>query len=110
MCSSVVWTLLTSRTSSFVYAPRFDCGCQYEICVELLDQRKKPICTFQPEKVFFEQWNDEPWCQMTHVFKDYGPGVRFIRFTHGGVDTQFWSGWFGIRVTNSSVEILHLSV
>uniref|UniRef100_A0A8C1KQ96 Zgc:114081 n=1 Tax=Cyprinus carpio TaxID=7962 RepID=A0A8C1KQ96_CYPCA len=84
------------------YAPRFDCGCQYEICVELLDQRKKPICTFQPEKVFFEQWNDEPWCQMTHVFKDYGPGVRFIRFTHGGVDTQFWSGWFGIRVTNSS--------
>ncbi|KAF4096848.1 hypothetical protein G5714_022817 [Onychostoma macrolepis] len=75
------------------YAPRFDCGCHYEIGVELLDQRKKPICTFQPEKVFFEQWNDELWCQMTHVFKNYGPGVRFIRFTHGGKDTQFWAGW-----------------
>ena len=40
--------------------------------------------------------------QMTHVFKDYGPGARFIRFTHGGSDTQFWAGWYGIRVTNST--------
>ncbi|XP_077070414.1 F-box only protein 44-like isoform X1 [Siphateles boraxobius] len=87
------------------YAPRFDCGCQYEVCVELLDQSKKPIKSFQPEKVFFQQWNDEPWCQMTHIFKEYGRGVRFIRFTHGGKDTQFWAGWYGIRVTNSSVEI-----
>ncbi|XP_055043310.2 F-box only protein 44-like isoform X3 [Misgurnus anguillicaudatus] len=87
------------------YAPRWDCGCYYEICVELLDQEKKPISVFQPEKVFFEQWNDQQWCQMTHVFKNYGPGVRFIRFTHGGQDTQFWAGWYGIRVINSSVEI-----
>ncbi|CAM4681033.1 unnamed protein product [Leuciscus chuanchicus] len=87
------------------YAPRFDCGCQYEICVELLDERKKNIKSFQPEKVLFQQWNDEPWCQMTHVFKDYGHGVRFLRFTHGGADTKFWAGHYGIRVTNSSVEI-----
>ncbi|XP_067302649.1 F-box only protein 6-like isoform X1 [Pseudorasbora parva] len=87
------------------YAPRFDCGCQYEVCVRLLDQKKKNIKTFEPEKVFFDQWNNEPWCQMTHVFKDYGPGVRYICFTHGGVDTQFWAGHYGIRVTNSSVEI-----
>ncbi|KAK2885756.1 hypothetical protein Q8A67_016593 [Cirrhinus molitorella] len=87
------------------YAPRFDCGSEYQICVELLDQMKKPTHTFKPEPVFFPQWNDQQWCEMTHVFKDYGPGVRFIRFTHGGVDTQYWAGWYGIRVTNSSVEI-----
>jgi len=46
---------------------------------------------------------------MTYVFKDYGHGVRFIRFTHGGVDTQFWAGHYGIRVTNSSVEICPLA-
>ncbi|KAG1961997.1 F-box only protein [Pimephales promelas] len=91
------------------YAPRFDCGCQYEVCVELLDEEKKIIKSFQPEKVFFQQWNDEPWCEMTYVFKDYGHGVRFIRFTHGGVDTQFWAGHYGIRVTNSSVEICPLA-
>ncbi|XDV45750.1 hypothetical protein PO909_013789 [Leuciscus waleckii] len=87
------------------YAQRCDCGCEYHICVELLDQKKKPIYTFEPEPVFFSQWNDTKWCEMTHVFKDYGPGVRFIRFTHGGKDTQFWAGHYGIRVTNSSVEI-----
>lgn len=87
------------------YAPRWDCGSQYEIRVELLDQKKKPIQTFAPDVVMFEQWNDQKWNQMTHVFKDYGPGARYVRFTHGGKDTQFWAGWYGIRVTNSSVEV-----
>ncbi|XP_070695465.1 F-box only protein 6-like [Pempheris klunzingeri] len=87
------------------YAPRWDCGSEYKICVELLDQRKRPIQTFAPEIIYFEQWNDQQWNQMTHVFRDYGPGVRYIRFTHGGKDTQFWAGWYGIRVTDSSVEI-----
>ncbi|XP_051737077.1 LOW QUALITY PROTEIN: uncharacterized protein fbxo44.9 [Ctenopharyngodon idella] len=87
------------------YAPRCDCGSEYQIRVELLDRKKKPISTFEPKNVFFQQWNDQQWCEMTHVFKDYGPGVLFIRFTHGGKDTQFWAGWYGIRVTNSSVEI-----
>ncbi|XP_026223031.1 F-box only protein 6-like isoform X2 [Anabas testudineus] len=81
------------------YAPRWDCGSQYEIRVELLNQKKKPVHTFAPETVYFEQWNDQKWNQ------NYGPGVRYIRFTHGGKDTQFWAGWYGIRVTDSCVEI-----
>ncbi|XP_048051093.1 F-box only protein 6-like isoform X2 [Megalobrama amblycephala] len=87
------------------YAPRADCGSEYQICVELLDQNKKPIRSFKPKKIVFQQWNDEPWRRVTHVFKDYGPGVRFIRFTHGGKDMQFWKGWYGVRITNSSVKI-----
>ncbi|XP_007250067.3 F-box only protein 6 isoform X1 [Astyanax mexicanus] len=87
------------------YAPRWDCGSEYLICVELLNRKKKPMQIFQPEPVIFPQWNEQQWNQMTHIFKDYGRGVRYIRFTHGGKDTQFWAGWYGIRVTNSSVEI-----
>ncbi|XP_048051071.1 uncharacterized protein LOC125271131 [Megalobrama amblycephala] len=87
------------------YAPRADSGSEYQICVELLDQMRNPIRSFKPEKVVFKKGNDEPWRQVTHVFEDYGPGVRFIRFTHGGRDIKFWKGWFGIQVTNSSVEI-----
>ncbi|KAJ8371369.1 hypothetical protein SKAU_G00113970 [Synaphobranchus kaupii] len=87
------------------YAPRWDCGSMYEICVELLNQKKKVISKFCPEPVYFEQWNDHKWEQMTHVFRGYGRGVRFIRFCHGGSDTKNWAGWYGIRVTKSSLEI-----
>ncbi|KAK5895037.1 hypothetical protein CesoFtcFv8_011663 [Champsocephalus esox] len=87
------------------YAPRWDCGSQYEICVELLNHSKGIVQTFAPDTITFEQWNDQNWNQLTHVFQNYGPGVRYIRFTHGGRDTQFWAGWYGIRVTDSSVEI-----
>ncbi|KAG7323129.1 hypothetical protein KOW79_012831 [Hemibagrus wyckioides] len=87
------------------YAPRWDCGSVYEIRVELLNRKKKTVQFFQPDPVEFPQWNDQQWEQMTYTFKDYGPGVRFIHFKHGGRDTQFWAGHYGIRVTNSSVEI-----
>uniref|UniRef100_A0A3Q3JWA5 FBA domain-containing protein n=1 Tax=Monopterus albus TaxID=43700 RepID=A0A3Q3JWA5_MONAL len=88
-----------------LYAPRWDCASEYEICVELLDSSKNPVKVFAPDKVCFEQWGSQQWNEMTHVFRDYGPGVRYIRFTHGGQDRQFWAGWYGIRVTDSCVEI-----
>uniref|UniRef100_A0A4W6DL52 F-box protein 6, tandem duplicate 2 n=2 Tax=Lates calcarifer TaxID=8187 RepID=A0A4W6DL52_LATCA len=87
------------------YAPRWDCGSEYNICVELLNKNKKPIQIFAPKTIYFEQWNDQQWNQMTHVFQNYGPGVRYIHFSHGGKDTQYWAGWYGIRVTNSCIEI-----
>lgn len=43
--------------------------------------------------------------QISHTFTDYGPGVRFVRFEHGGQDSVYWKGWFGARVTNSSVWV-----
>lgn len=87
------------------YAARWDCACEYTIKVELLDHKKKCMHTFEPETVYIEQWNDQQWHQMTHVFKNYGPGVRYVHFVHGGKDSQFWAGWYGVRVTDSSVEI-----
>ncbi|XP_030219976.1 F-box only protein 6 isoform X1 [Gadus morhua] len=87
------------------YAPRFDCACEYEIRVELLDKKKDALQAFSPEKVSFEQWNDEKWNKMTHVFRKYGQGVRYVKFVHGGNDRQYWKGWYGIRVTDSCVEI-----
>lgn len=43
--------------------------------------------------------------QVSHTFTEYGPGMRFIAFEHGGQDTKFWDGWFGVRVTGSSVTV-----
>uniref|UniRef100_A0A3B5MCG9 Uncharacterized protein n=1 Tax=Xiphophorus couchianus TaxID=32473 RepID=A0A3B5MCG9_9TELE len=42
---------------------------------------------------------------MIHVFKDYGPGVRYVYFEHGGKDSVFWAGWYGIRLTETSIEL-----
>lgn len=43
--------------------------------------------------------------QVSHTFNDYGPGISYISFEHGGQDTKFWDGWFGVRVTGSSVTV-----
>lgn len=87
------------------YAARHDCGSMYALCVLLLSKEKTIIEEFRPDKIFIEQWNDAKWSQIEYRFKNYGPGARYIYFQHGGKDTQFWAGWYGIRVTNSSVTI-----
>lgn len=43
--------------------------------------------------------------QVSHTFSNYGPGMSHISFEHGGQDTKFWDGWFGVRVTGSSVIV-----
>ncbi|MED6265148.1 hypothetical protein CHARACLAT_022516 [Characodon lateralis] len=57
---------------------------------------------FAPETVicYIEEWNE-----MTHLFQNYGPGVRYIKFVHGGKDLRWWKGFYGIRLTNTCVEI-----
>ncbi|KAM4014707.1 F-box only protein 44 isoform 1-T2 [Anomaloglossus baeobatrachus] len=87
------------------YAARHDCGCQYQLLVRLLSQDKTVMEEFQPEPVNIEQWSNAEWAQIEHTFSNYAPGVRYIYFQHGGQDRQFWAGWYGIRVTNSSVTI-----
>ncbi|CAL8367353.1 unnamed protein product [Lota lota] len=87
------------------YAARWDCTCEYELRVELLNKKKKAIAAFTPGTLHSEQWNCDEWNEITHVFRNYGPGVRYVNFVHGGKDKQFWKGWYGVRVTDSCVEI-----
>ncbi|NXV72915.1 FBX6 protein, partial [Atlantisia rogersi] len=87
------------------YAARFDCGCCYELTVRLLSKDYIVLEEFHPAPVVIEQWSDAKWREITHTFRDYPAGVRYIWFQHGGQDTQFWAGWYGIRVTNTSITI-----
>ncbi|KAE8585855.1 hypothetical protein XENTR_v10021476 [Xenopus tropicalis] len=88
------------------YAGRCDCGCVYEIKVQLLSKdRKHCIDEFTASPDPIPQWNNGIYHQVSHVFHGYGPGVRFVRFFHMGKDTQFWKGWYGSRITNSSVIV-----
>ncbi|XP_069799795.1 F-box only protein 27 isoform X2 [Dendropsophus ebraccatus] len=88
------------------YAGRHDCGCIYEIKVQLLAADKKTVLsefTMAPEHI--PQWNDTRYKQVSYKFRHYGPGVRYLNFTHKGKDTHFWKGWYGARITNSSVIV-----
>ncbi|XP_050787850.1 F-box only protein 44 isoform X3 [Gopherus flavomarginatus] len=91
--------------TSYGYAARFDCGCRYELCVQLLSADYIVLHKFCPEPVIIEQWSDAEWRQISYTFHNYKAGVRHILFEHGGQDTQFWAGWYGCRVTNSSITI-----
>nr|XP_046240801.1 F-box only protein 2 isoform X2 [Scatophagus argus] len=88
------------------YCGRTDCGCTYQITVCLLDENHEVIQEFKPEPVTLDpDCDDCSWKQVSHTFSDYGPGMRLISFEHGGQDTKFWDGWFGVRVTGSSVTV-----
>lgn len=87
------------------FAARPDCGCTYNVRVLLLSANQDILASFQPRRVTIPQWSDIQWTEVSHTFSDYPPGVRHIFFQHGGQDTQFWKGWYGPGVTNSSVLI-----
>ncbi|XP_060541256.1 F-box only protein 6-like isoform X1 [Pantherophis guttatus] len=87
------------------YAARFDCGCKYQLCVRLLSKDYIVLQEFQPEPVVIEQWSDAEWREVSHTFHNYPAGVRHVLFSHGGQDTQYWEGWYGVRVTNSSLTL-----
>ncbi|XP_074074541.1 F-box only protein 6-like [Macrotis lagotis] len=87
------------------FAGRNDCGCRYLIRVQLLSAKYVVLDSFEPPVVEIEQWSDAEWREVSYTFSNYPPGVRYIHFQHGGSDTQFWAGWYGSRVTNSSITI-----
>lgn len=45
------------------------------------------------------------WQEAGQVFSDYGPGVRYVYFEHGGEDTEHWGGQYGARIDDSEVVI-----
>ncbi|XP_063799955.1 F-box only protein 2-like isoform X2 [Pseudophryne corroboree] len=87
------------------YAARTDAGCLYELNVQLLSDSRDLITEHKSDTITIPEAGDSAWNQVTHTFSKYGPGVRFIHFKHGGQDSVFWKGWYGVRVTNSSVTI-----
>lgn len=91
------------------YAARFDCGSIYQMRVELLDSTRKPLMSRETGKIRTEQWEGRQWKQVRHVLSGYPEGVRFVRFLHKGVDTQFWAGHYGAKMAGASIRILHQS-
>ncbi|XP_062454294.1 F-box only protein 27-like [Rhea pennata] len=88
------------------WGSREDCGCEYSLRVRLLAaDRRSVLATFEARPEPVQQWNDQRYQQVSHVFRRYGPGVRYVHFRHRGKDTQFWAGRYGARVAHSAVVV-----
>ncbi|XP_050038738.1 F-box only protein 6-like [Dermacentor andersoni] len=87
------------------HAARFDCGCEYRLTVSLLNEKRKVLHEFTTGPIVTEQWLGREWSQVTHVFRDYPSGVRFVQFQHYGCDTQFWAGNFGSKMAGGVVRV-----
>ncbi|XP_014900662.1 F-box only protein 2 [Poecilia latipinna] len=87
------------------FCGRTDCGCTYQMTSCLLDENQEVLQEYVHDPETLDPEADCSWRQVTHTFSDYGPGMRFISFEHGGCDTSYWEGWFGVRVTGSSVTV-----
>lgn len=87
------------------YATRFDCGSIYRLVVELLNDAKKPVATFDTDKIITPRQAGRQWNQVWHTFENYPEGIRYVRFKHYGRDTQFWSGYYGAKMAGGIVRI-----
>lgn len=43
--------------------------------------------------------------QVSHVFTNFGKGIRYVSFEQYGRDTRSWVGHYGVLVTHSSVRV-----
>ncbi|XP_066999154.2 F-box only protein 44 isoform X2 [Anabrus simplex] len=87
------------------YTGRFDCGSIYELRVALLNAKEDEVADYSVRKTI-KQWEGRQWKKVVHKFYNYGPGVRYIRFYHGGIDTQFWAGHYGSKMSGACVKIV----
>jgi len=86
------------------FAGRFDCGCVYECQFILLDKHKKIIDKFEQRKTI-KKCQRSQWHKVTYSFANYPDGVRFVKLYHGGMDSKFWAGHYGVKLTGSSIKI-----
>ncbi|XP_003228951.2 F-box only protein 50 [Anolis carolinensis] len=79
----------------------------YELHVRLLGSDKEAVIgEFHHVAREKEQDGEEKaWHHVSHVFKGYGPGVRYVHFLHKTKDVETADGLLRTRVTDSSVSV-----
>ena len=91
------------------FGARGDCGSVFNLRVDLLDEACEKQSQSGRTFTFSEvtaQWHGGHWHKVQHQFKDYGKGVRYVRFADGGKDTQFWAGHYGSKMFGACVRII----
>jgi len=84
------------------YSSIFNNGDQYNYVVTLQDAS---YATIASKSINLTNVGSNSWQLAAFTFDNYGSGVRYIKYEHGGVDTEWWGGHYGTRIDNSIVTI-----
>ena len=88
------------------YAGRLYLGYEYYIHIILYDNNFNELRSiYYDEKVNSDNWSNSEWKEFEYKFEDLNPKLRFILFKHGGRDVTNWTGYYGVKLTNSQVTI-----
>ena len=89
------------------FCARNDCGSLFEIRVDLLNKNRKSVQTFRLSEVT-EQWQGGRlgWRKVEHTFRNYGPGIRYLRFADAGKDTLWWAGLYGSKMAGAWARVV----
>ncbi|CAM9992157.1 unnamed protein product [Rangifer tarandus platyrhynchus] len=87
------------------WGARENCGCIYRLRVRLLDVYENEVVKFSASPNPVLQWTERGCRQVSHVFTNFGKGIRYVSFEQYGRDTRSWVGHYGTLVTHSSVRV-----
>ncbi|EFN82857.1 F-box only protein 2 [Harpegnathos saltator] len=90
------------------YSCRWDCPAIYECQFKLLRETNIECSPLDVFEIYedLEGEKQNKWFCASHIFKDYGPGVRKIGFIHGGKDKSFWAGHYGSKMAGACVCVM----
>ncbi|KAH0951276.1 hypothetical protein HN011_000794 [Eciton burchellii] len=102
--------LQPSITVSEWYSSRWDCPAIYECHARLLGgvddcTHKQMILDEFRHHDTMEGDRQNQWHFISHVFENYGRGLREINFTHGGMDKAFWAGHYGSKMAGACISV-----
>ena len=80
------------------------CGLRYQLCVRLLNEKYEKIKEFVYNQEI-DRSDDSEWHTVVDEFKISRENLRFIYYYHKGSDNIFWAGYYGAKITNSSVQL-----
>lgn len=88
-------------------------GDPYSVSVQLLTDQRVVLDEWGQSGVTAApgvgcDYADDLWFELRHPFRAYGPGLRYIVFSDGGYDSEFWGGFYGVRFDDAWVSLTNV--
>ncbi|VVC34170.1 F-box domain,Galactose-binding domain-like,F-box associated (FBA) domain [Cinara cedri] len=86
------------------YSGRFDCGCKYAFRANVHDSTERVLEQHNYNDNLL-QGQANKWTKISHIFKNQS-NASSISIYHAGVDTQYWSGHYGSKVSGTVLKVM----